>query len=96
MTSVQFVSWLEAKLIQTDIRKVVPDETTLVQAYRRMVRLRQVQQAMDAAMAHLPPDEAIPVPPNLVQQLHTAVEGTAQPWDEALWHLTEDHRERTR
>ncbi len=60
-----------------------------------MIRLRHVQQAMGAAITHVPPDEAILVPPNLFQQLHAAVEGTAQPWDETLWRLTEDHRERT-
>jgi hypothetical protein len=52
-----------------------------------MVRLSRVQQAMDTAIAALPPDDAITVPAHLVQQLRTAIDGIAQPWDEALWQL---------
>jgi hypothetical protein len=87
MTSVQFIRWLEDKLAAVGVRKVVPDQDTLASAYRRMVRLSRVQHAMDTAIAGLPPDDAIAVPAHLVQQLRAAIDGTAQPWDEALWQL---------
>ena len=87
MDSVRFVTWLETKLREVGACKVVPEQAVLETAYRRMVRLSRVQHAMDTAFATLPPDAAIPVPADLVRQLRTAIEGTAQPWDEALWHL---------
>jgi hypothetical protein len=87
MDSARFVTWLEMKLQDVGVYKIVPAQAVLETAYRRMVRLSRVQRAMETAMAALPPDEAIPVPTDLVQQLRTTIEGTAQPWDEALWHL---------
>jgi hypothetical protein len=87
MDSVRFITWLETKLREVGVCKVVPEQAVLETAYRQMVRLSRVQHAMDTAIATLPTDAAIPVPANLVQQLRTAIEGTAQPWDEALWHL---------
>jgi hypothetical protein len=87
MDSVRFITWLEMKLQDVGVRKIVPAQAVLETAYRRMVRLSCVQRAMETAMAALPPDEAIPVPTNLMQQLRTAIEGTVQSWDEALWHL---------
>jgi hypothetical protein len=87
MDSARFITWLETKLREVGVCKVVPEQAVLETVYRRMVRLGRVQRAMEAAMAALPPDEAIPVPTDLVQQLRTAIEGTAQPWDDALWHL---------
>jgi hypothetical protein len=87
MDSGRFITWLETKLQDVGICKIVPAQAVLETAYRRMVRLSHVQRAMETAVAMLPPDEAIPVPADLVQQLRTAIEGTAQPWDDALWHL---------
>jgi DNA topoisomerase VI subunit B len=87
MNSVQFIRWLEDKLVAVGVRKVVPDQDTLAIAYRRMVRLSRVQHAIDTAIAGLSPDDAIAVPAHLRQQLRATIDGTAQPWDEALWQL---------
>jgi hypothetical protein len=87
MDSVRFITWLETKLQEMGVCKIVPAQAVLETAYRRMVRLSRVQRAMETAMATLPLDEAIPVPTDLVWQLRTAIEGTVQPWDDALWHL---------
>jgi hypothetical protein len=87
MDSARFITWLETKLQDVGVCKIVPAQAVLETAYRRMVRLSRVQRAMETAMATLPPDEAIPVPTDLVQQLRTVIEGTVQPWDDALWHL---------
>jgi DNA topoisomerase VI subunit B len=87
MDSARFITWLETKLQDVGVCKIVPAQAVLATAYRRMVRLSHIQRAMEAAMTTLPPDDAIPVPTDLAQQLRTAIEGTAQPWDDALWHL---------
>lgn len=86
MTSAQFITWLEGKLVEHQVRKLVPDERTLATAYRRAVRIAQVQQALDRALAELPADEIQP-PPGLAEVIQRRIAGTALPWDQALFEL---------
>lgn len=86
MTSDQFIIWLEGKLVEHQVCKLVPDERTLATAYRRAVRIAQVQQALDRALAELPADEIQP-PPGLAEVIEQRIAGTALPWDQALFEL---------
>jgi hypothetical protein len=87
MDSRQFIAWLETKLRAVGVCKVVPDPLTLETAYRRMIRLSRVQQAIETAVAHMPTDEEIAVPADLMPRIYNAIDGTAQSWDKALWQL---------
>lgn len=86
MTSDVFIAWLEGKLVEHQVRKLVPDERTLATAYRRAVRIAQVQQAIDKALAELPANE-IRLPPDLAHVIERRIAGTALPWDQALFEL---------
>jgi hypothetical protein len=48
-TSDQFVAWLDSKLIEHGVAKVIPDNETLDQAYRRAAAVRRYQQIIDEA-----------------------------------------------
>ena len=91
MDSVQFIAWLESKLQESGVEKVVPDEAVLQQAYRRAYRRVQVQEAIDRTIKALE-TEAPDIPPDLLVQIQTTIEGTATSWDEAIWHLATEQR----
>jgi hypothetical protein len=89
MTSDQFIAWLEQKLVEHQVRKVVPDGATLAAAYRRAWRRAQAQRAIDRVLATLPPDEDIPIPLALADQVAAAIQGSESAWDDALVQLAQ-------
>ncbi len=85
MTAPQFVAFLERKLDQYGVKKVIPDDKTLAAAYEHASRLAIIQTAIDRATQEIG-DSAAP-PADLAEQLRRMVDGTDLPWDEALWEL---------
>ena len=80
----EFIAWIERKLAQHGINKVIPNEATLGDAYRRIRQQVQVQKLIDAALTDLSID-ADGVPDALASDI-TAIQ-KAEPtltWDEAL------------
>jgi hypothetical protein len=88
MTSDQFIGWLERKLAEAGVEKMIPDQATLEAAYRRAHLRARVQEAIDAAVREAR-DAEIDVPTNLEQRLRERLPGTASSWDNALWKLAE-------
>jgi DNA topoisomerase VI subunit B len=89
MTSDQFVAWLEGKLEEVGVAKVLPDRDTLAHAYRRTVRRQQVQEAIDAAVVRVKAmdDTEIVVPDDLEEEIREKLDGSAKSWDAVLWGL---------
>jgi len=85
-TSEQFVVWLESKLAEHGVRKVIPNATTLEQAYRRAAGLRRYQAVIAAALQDV--DEysrTLPVPDNLEASIEEQLSRDASAsWDEAI------------
>jgi DNA topoisomerase VI subunit B len=80
----QFITWIEAKLKQHGITKVVPDETTLGKAYRRIRQQAKVQLVIDEALDNMDEDEG-DVPDTLARKISELQ--NAEPtltWDAAL------------
>jgi hypothetical protein len=48
-TSDQFVAWLDSKLVEHGVEKVIPDNGILDQAYRRAAAVRRYQELIDEA-----------------------------------------------
>jgi hypothetical protein len=95
MTSNQFLAWLEGKLAQVGVKKLVPKRQALARAYRWAVRQAQLQQAIDAARDALPTDAEIAIPEDLEDQIREQLDGSAKSWDQVLWDLAhpEDEEE---
>ena len=80
----QFTTWIEAKLKQHGITKVVPNETSLGKAYRRIRQQAKVQLVIDEALDNMDEDEG-DVPDTLARNISELQ--NAEPtltWDAAL------------
>jgi hypothetical protein len=89
-SSNDLIEWIEAKLKEHGIEKVVPDNQTLTEAYRRAalacVLNRHVESVIDKAKA----DVAKLIPTQLAQKVGKFLEqNPAMPWDCAINEIAE-------
>ena len=61
MTSDQFIAWLERKLVEAGVEKVVPDQETLAAAWKRACLIAQVKESVETLTAAS--EEHPPAPP---------------------------------
>ena len=81
----ELIEWLEGKLAEHGVEKVVPDERTLADAYRRMRQQALVQEQINAFLAGLGPVDEIAVPDRLARRIRKMIKADPLlPWDEAL------------
>jgi hypothetical protein len=85
-TSDQFVKWLESKLKQQKIKKLVPDEETLERVYRRAASIHRYQEIIDRAKEEVTSyAEALKVPKGLKKSLMKRLSrNPSLAWDQAL------------
>jgi len=91
MASDQFVAWLEAKLTEYEVGKIVPAEDVLAKAYRRARFLLKVQAVAERLQAEK--GEATMAPRSLAKRV-TQLLGKRRDltWDEAVWELAKKGR----
>jgi hypothetical protein len=83
MDSQQFLDWLEEKLQDVGVEKFVPEDQVLAAAYHHQRHKARVQQAIDAAVRDLPPEDEVPA--TLEDEVRAVLR--AEPtlsWDEAV------------
>ena len=84
MTSRQFIDFLESKLIDHRVRKVIPDAKGLADAYRLFARGARMKQVVEAAMAAMAKQE-IATPINLERRVKAHLRAYPESsWDEAV------------
>ncbi len=85
-TSDAFVEWLESKLEEQGVVKIIPDDATLESAYRRALSIQQYREAVDEAREEIQDRvAAVEIPENLRADLKQRMKShPSQPWDEAL------------
>lgn len=87
MGSRQFLDFLERKLQENGVQKVVPaSDEYLAAAYKRAAILAGAQAQIDRLFADLAAQE-VAIPDDLRQRLTERLEGSSQSWDEALFDL---------
>ena len=92
MTSDQFIEWLERKLIEHRIKKLVPDNDTLVAAYRRAVFLRKLEKEEELSREKISA-QRFKIPKNLFSRLKKMLKDEEfKAWDEAIWQLVREDR----
>lgn len=87
MTSQQMIDWLERKLLDIGVEKVIPDDETLESAFRRAHKRVVVQKAIDKAIKEYDDSELV-IPDDLHRKIERRLDednGTA--WDDALYKL---------
>ncbi|MGI8836581.1 MAG: hypothetical protein ACR2H4_08080, partial [Pyrinomonadaceae bacterium] len=84
MTSGQFIEWIETKLQEHGVEKVVPDEETLVATYKRASLVRHANEALATIQENWSGNGNIEVPADLATQIRERIIGTHLSWDEAI------------
>jgi hypothetical protein len=95
-TSDQFVEWLDSKLTEHGVKKVLPAEEILEQAYRRAAAVRRYQKIIDGACKEVSTyakDLTVPITlrANLARKL---AEAPALAWDEVVSMLIGEQERR--
>ncbi len=90
------ITWLERKLEENGVVKIVPSDDTIARAYRRMRRQALVQKHIDEVLEKLGEEnetEIVSAPSDLRTRIETAQSiDREEPWDELLRKIvTADH-----
>lgn len=87
------IAFIERKLAQHEIAKVIPHQVTLADAYRRMHRQAAVQAAVDEVVEDLD-DEEVPVTKGLQNRIKKMLkDDPTLSWDAALRAIVEGEQE---
>jgi hypothetical protein len=89
LASDQLVALIERKLSENSIIKVIPDDATLADAYRRMHRQAVIQQKIDELVEELDEETEI-IPAGLRQRVAEAIKlNPARSWDAIMREIAE-------
>jgi hypothetical protein len=85
-TSADFIDWIETKLKECGVEKIVPNDDTLKDAYARAVKVAIVNSAIQDALGNAEEAaEKYPMPKSLRRKLKKALkEAPAKSWDRVL------------
>jgi hypothetical protein len=86
MASDELIEFVERKLKENGIHKVIPNKGKLEEAYRLLERGKQIEEAVKEVIDAMPDDaDDIPVPSDLVDQVKKKLEDQPQlRWDQAV------------
>jgi hypothetical protein len=94
LASNELVALIERKLGKHGIRKVIPDDDTLADAYQRMRKQAVVQEKIDDLIEELDQSE-VEVPANLRQRIEKAIKADpTQSWDSVMRELSTPNGDR--
>jgi hypothetical protein len=89
-TSDQLVEYVEGKLQEHGVEKVIPDVGVLEQAWERAYMAQRINVLIDhvyeGRAGDVPVEAMRPMPENITQRIRDRLEGNPEEsWDEALW-----------
>jgi hypothetical protein len=86
MDSQQFIDWLEEKLQEHGVTKVVPTNETLQAAYRRAVLVARANKALATVQEewNTNGNSELAIPEDLAHQIQELITGTNRAWDDAI------------
>jgi hypothetical protein len=87
-TSDKLIAWIERKLVENGVKKLVPDDETLAAAYRRMSQQAILQERLDAIIDELDDEGDLEVPDDLrgkIEECHAARPELS--WDAIVKHV---------
>ncbi len=84
LASDQLVAFIERKLDQHGVKKIIPDEDQLAEVYRLFVRSRRIEEIIEEALED-EDDSDIPVPRDLQSRVKIYLKkNSAARWDHAV------------
>lgn len=93
-TSEDFIRWIESKLEEHGIRKVIPDDETLDEAYRRALQITTVNRKIKGLIKKAARDATVAkIPPTLRDDIEAELKSHPEiPWDEAIARIIDPKR----
>jgi hypothetical protein len=94
-TSGDLVKWIESKLEESGIKKVVPDKDTLADAYRRAAQVDLLRNATEEIMMTTRRQvEAMSIPKNLEKRMRKILKDNPMlSWDEAVAEVASEQED---
>jgi hypothetical protein len=91
LTSPQLIELIETSLISRGVKKVVPNQDTLKEVYRKRIVYRRAQEALEEAILKASDEQGeIEVPDNLEEQVREYLQDhPAESWDDAARVIAE-------
>ena len=90
MTSREFLDFLEEKLTEHSVGKVVPDSRMLADAYRLFTRGKRARQVVEEALAAMSADDSA-APPDIEKRVRDYLtENPDASWDDAVEEIVDD------
>lgn len=87
-TAPQFIEWLESKLAKYLRKRLIPDDAILADVYRRALAIAKINRAIeDVAKSAIQDAEDAKIPKSLRRQLHKALNGSSEAWDQVLYQI---------
>ncbi|MGB7296822.1 MAG: hypothetical protein WBC70_14650 [Candidatus Aminicenantales bacterium] len=89
MTSEQFIEWLEEKLEEHEVEKIIPPEDELITTYKRAILGQNIEKFIKTQKKLV--DEFTEIPEDLDKRVREHLEENPEDsWDAAVWQLAED------
>ncbi len=90
----ELIAWIERKLDEKGVRKIVPDDETLADAYHRMRRQALTQERINEAIAEMEEEEEVDPPEGLRARVEQDLKAAPdRSWDSVLRQIAEDDHE---
>jgi hypothetical protein len=90
MMSNQFIEWLERKLREHGIKKLIPENNILAAAYRRAIFLKRIREREEQIRDEICNQE-IEIPSQLRERMEDKIKDQSEiSWDEAIWKIMEE------
>jgi hypothetical protein len=90
MTSKQLIGWMEKKLQDHGVKKLVPDEDVLKKAYVSAYKAAKIRKEVHKIISKL--DEEVQIPGDLKNLIQKSITGTALSWDGAMKQIASSHQ----
>jgi hypothetical protein len=88
-TSDRLVEWVERKLNNAGVKKIIPDDNTLSAAFKRALKLHQIQQKIDEIAEE--DDDTVVVPKDLSARIVARLRDERHiPWDAVVAQIAAD------
>ncbi len=87
----QLVEWIETKLAEQGIEKVIPDDDVLSKAYRRAKCALEIQNIVEGFVEKYGADD-IKVPESIRREVSLNLNGTSKSWDDVVWDIAESDK----
>lgn len=84
MTSSQLVEFVERKLVEHGVKKVVPGKDILDRTYQLAIRSKRLRKVVEEAIQAAATQNDIAVPDDLTKQVETLISDTSISWNEAV------------